>query len=285
MLRVLDQNEKEQAQNTGYMCEHLLCLYSMVSDRVAIWNEEFPVFLSDFGEADVVLFGLKKKNEDRIGCIKELMELPIDTLNLISPIDFGHLPNFRTKYVDWDFHVNVEQFDLEMKGRNYKNIRYRVNQAKKMGYSSELRKTWTRKHTYILSRHIASHKLDIWDYEELLSLEAFFREHDHAYLMDAYLENRLVGFDVVDFFENSRIMVIPLGIYLNKPLISDFLMYENLKFARKNKYYWLDVGPTCGSEGLKDFKKKWFAEPKYTLYVQSLNKIGGRYSVLPSDLK
>ena len=90
-------------------------------------------------------------------------------------------------------------------------------------------------------------------------------------MMEVYQNNLLVGFDVIDFFDDNNIMVIPLGIYLNIPLITDFLMYENLKFAKDNGYDLLDIGLTCGSVGLKNFKEKWFAKPKFKIYIQSLN--------------
>jgi len=66
-------------------------------------------------------------------------------------------------------------------------------------------------------------------------------------------------------------MVVPLGIYLNFPLISYFLMYENLIFARDKGYEWLDVGLSCGVTGLRQFKEKWLAEPKYKVCVQTLS--------------
>lgn len=271
MLRVLSKNEKEDAQRRGYMCEHLLCLYSMVSDRTALYNDDFPVFISGFGEADVILFGLGKGTKDRFECVRELAKLPINTLNIVSPITFYGLPNVRTKYVDWDFHISVDRFDFDLKDKEYRNIRYRVRQIENMGYHTRLTRKFTSKHTYILSRHMKRHKLDVWDYEELLSLERFFREHNHGLIMEAYIDNRLVGFDVIDFFEDKRIMVVPLGIYLTTPFVSDFLMHENLKFAREKGYEWVDVGPTCGSAGLRRFKEKWFAKPKFKLYVQTLN--------------
>lgn len=271
MLRILSKKEKEEAQRRGYMCEHLLCLYSMVSDRTALYNDEFPVFVSDFGEADVVLFGLGKEKENRSECVRELAKLPINTLNIVSPIAFHDcISNVRTKFVDWDFQISVDRIDLSLRGRGYKNIRYRLRQTEKMGYHTRLTRSFTQKHTYIISRHMARHKLDVWDIEELLSLDRFFREHKHALMMEAYIRDRLVGFDVVDFFEDNRIMVVPLGIYLKAPLVSDFLMYENLKFARDNGYEWLDLGPTCGRIGLKRFKEKWFAEPKFKIFVQTL---------------
>ena len=61
MLRILNSREKEDLQRKGYMCEHLLCFYSMVSNQTALYNNNFPVFLNPFGEADVILFGLEDR--------------------------------------------------------------------------------------------------------------------------------------------------------------------------------------------------------------------------------
>jgi len=271
MLKILNKHEKEDAQKRGYMCEHLLCLYSMVSDRTALYNDTFPVFFNSFGESDVILFGLVTNGEDQLACVRELMKLPIHTLNIVSPTAFKGVPNVRTLYVDWDFHINVNEFNLELKGRRYKHLRYRVQQAEKMGYHTRLTRTFTSKHTYILSRHMARHKLNVWDYEELLSLDRFFREHKHGLIMEAYQNEQLVGFDVLDFFDTNKIVAVPLGIYLDTPLISDFLMYENLQYARDRGYMWLDVGPTCGRIGVKHFKEKWQAKPKFQIFVQAIN--------------
>jgi len=270
MLRVLSKDEKEEFQRRGYMCEHLLCLYSMVADQTFLYNDDFPVFVSSFREADIVLFGLAKEEGDKFECVKELLKLPVSTLNIISPIAFRELPHVRTKYVDWDFHIHVDRFDFDLKDSKYKDVRYRLKQVEKIGYHMQLSREFTPKHTYILSRHMARHKFDAWGFEELLSLERFFREHDHGLMMEAYKDDRLVGFDVVDFFEDNHIMAVPLGIYLDVPLISYFLMYENLKFARDKGYEWLDVGSSCEVTGLRQFKEKWLAKPKYKIYVQTL---------------
>ncbi len=271
MLRMLNNKDKEEAQRSGYMCEHLLCLYSMVSDKTAFYNEDFPVFFNSFGEADVILFSLGKAKKDGFECVRQLVKLPINTLNIVSPVAFQGLLNVKTRYVDWDYHINVGQFDFDLKGNEYKNIRYRLRQAEKMGYYTKLNRRFTPKHTYILSRHMARHKFDVWDYEELLSLERFFREHNHGLMMEVYKDDKIVGFDVIDFFEDNKIMVVPLGVYLETAPVSDFLMYENLKYAKDNGYEWVDVGTTCGIAGLKRFKEKWFAKPKFKLYVQTLD--------------
>jgi len=115
------------------------------------------------------------------------------------------------------------------------------------------------------------HTLDVWDYEELLSLERYFREHDHGLMMEVYQDDKLIGFDFIDFFDDNQIMVVPLGIYLESYRLSDFMMYQNLKFAKEKGYTWLDIGTVCGSEGLRHFKEKWFAEPKFKLFIQTLN--------------
>lgn len=276
-LRLLSKSEKEEVQKRGYMCEHLLCLYSVLVDQTALYDDNLPFFQSD-SEADVVLYGFKKKRYDELECLKELAKLPISKLNIISPKIFNGLPNLKVNYIDWDFHIDVSQFDFELKGSKYKDIRYRLRQVGRMGYQTKIGREFTSRHSYILSRHMACHQLTVWDYEELLSLERFFREHDHGFMMEAYKDDKLVGFDVVDFFEENKIMVVPLGVYLDAPLISYFQMHENLKYARENGCMWLDIGPACGAEGLIQFKEKWTAKPKYKICVQTLTIKPGKAS-------
>jgi len=270
MLHFLTDEGKEEAQKKGYMCEHLLCLYSMTADRTALYNNNFPVYFTSYGEADVILFGLAKKDEDKLTCVQELLELPLRELNIVSPATMTDLVGIESKYVDWDYHINVEQFDLDLKGKQYKNLRNRVNQAEKKGYYTRFGRTYTSNHAYILSRHIARHTLDIWDLEELLSLDRFFKEHSHSYMMEAYHQDKLIGFDVVDFLEENKIMVVPLGIYLEEPSLADFLMYENLRHAQNKGYKWLDIGLTCRNVGLQGFKEKWLAKPKYKVSVRTI---------------
>lgn len=269
MLNFLSQQEKEEMQKKGYMYEHLLCLYSMVSDRTAMYNDAFPVFLSNYGDADVLFFSLSgtSKKVDEVACLKEVSSLPVNNINIISPDGFK-APNITTKHVDWDYHIRVDHFDFDLNGHRYKKLRYNLRRGEKTNLRIKCTRDFTSKHTYLLSRHMVRRKLDVWDCEELLSLERFFREHKHGLMMEVYQDDMLVGFDVVDFFEGKRIMVVPLGIYLQSSLVSDFMMYENLKFARDKGYEWVDVGPTCGSAGIRRFKEKWFAKPKYKLYVQ-----------------
>lgn len=270
MLRFLTNEEKEKEQKRGYMCEHLLCLHSMTSKRTALYNNNFPVYLSGYGEADIILFGLMDGKEDKLSCVLELLKLPIKELNIVSPSALNGIVNIKTRYVDFDYHIDVNQFDLDLKGRKYKNIRYSMKKADKKGYRIRFGREFTWSHAYILSRHMAHHTLNLWDFEELLSLERFFREHNHCLMLEAYYEDKLMGFDVVDFFEENRIMAVPLEICLEKPSLADFLMLENLKYAKDNGYKRLDIGLACGNTGLQDFKKKWLAEPKYKLFVQTI---------------
>jgi hypothetical protein len=270
MLKILTKRDKELLQRRGYIYEHLLCLYSVVSDTTALYEDAFPVFVNSSGEADVVLFSLGPKKKNRLKCIQELTQLRINKLNVISPEAFAGLPGLRTRYIDWDFHIDLDEFDLDLKGSKYRSIRHALRKVDVLNYRTKLDREFTHKHTYILSRHLMRHKLEAWDYEELLSLDRFFREHDHCLMMEAYKDDSLVGFDVVDFFEDNRIMVVPLGIYLQDPFVSDFMMYENIKFAKDEGYEWLSVGPTCGLAGLRRFKEKWLAKPKFKLYVQEI---------------
>ena len=269
MLLFLTNEEKEKMQTKGYMSEHLLCLYSMTSNKTALYNNNFPVYLSDYDEADVILFGLTDRGEGGLECVQEMLRSSINELNIVTPKPLTGLLGIETRYVDWDYHINVERFDLDLHGKSYQNIRYCVHRANKMRYHVRPSREFTRKHIYIMSRHMAKHSLDVWDFEELLSLERFFKEHSHGFLMDVYHENKLVGFDVIDFFEDNKVMVVPLGVYLDVPCLADFLMYENIKYAKSKGYKWLDIGLACGNIGLQTFKEKWLAEPKYQLFVQT----------------
>jgi hypothetical protein len=267
--------EKEAAQKKGYMCEHLLCLYSMTANRTALYNHNYPVYFSGYEEVDVILFGLAENDEDVWDCIHVLLRLPLKELNIISPEPFLHLKGVTKHYVDWDYHINIEEFDLNLKGKHYKSLRYRVNLAEKLGYTIRIGRTVTSRHLYILSRHIARHPLDIWDLEELVSLSRFFDEHPHGFMMEVYRDDKLLGYDVIDFFEENEIMVVPLGIYLEAPSLTDFLMYENLRYAKEKGYKWLDVGLTCRNAGLQGFKEKWHAKPKYKLCIQTIDRSRG----------
>jgi hypothetical protein len=271
MFRIQSKKDKESLQRKGYMYEHLLCLYSCVSDTTVLYNENFPIFFNGFGEADAILFGFGDEKEDGYECVKELSRLPISKLNIVSPMPLDRFRTVEVRYIDWDYQIDLKSFDLDLKGSAYKSIRHSLKKAEKMGYKIKLSREFTPKHVYILSRHLTRHRFDAWDYEELLSLERFFNEHDHGLLMEVYRDGRLLGFDVVDFFEDNRVMVVPLGIYLESPFVSDFMMYENLRFAESRGYEWVDLGPTCGVVGLRWFKEKWIGKPKFKLYVQVMN--------------
>jgi len=189
--------EKEEIQKRGYMCEHLLSFYSMTSDKAALYDGNFPVYFGNHGEADAILFGLRDENADRSTCVQELLKLPIKELNTISPEALTDFSDIETRYVDWDYHINLDRFDLSMKGKEYKSIRYSTHRADDMRYRINFGHELTRSHIYVLSRHMASHTLNIWDFEELLSLEQFLREERHGFLMEAYQGDELVGSDVI----------------------------------------------------------------------------------------
>ena len=75
MLKILTKKDKELLQRRGYIYEHLLCLYSVVSDTTALYEDAFPVFVNSYGEADVVLFSLGPKKKDRLkGCVSTALD-------------------------------------------------------------------------------------------------------------------------------------------------------------------------------------------------------------------
>jgi hypothetical protein len=270
MLRLLDKQEIELFQRKGYMCEHLLSLYSIIAQQTALLDDSFPVFINGFQEADVVFYGLKDKSAGRIENLYGL-EQHFETINIISPIRIQG-QNIITKYVDWDYHIHLDDFSLDLRGKEYKRIRYRVKQAEKQGYYTKVSRKLTSNHLYLLSRYMSVHELTPWDYEELLSLERYFREFNHCIMIEVYNQGELRGFDIVDFYDDTGMMIVPLGIYLQPQKISDFMMYEDLKFATERGYEILDIGPSCLNPGLQRFKEKWFAKPVHQLFVQTLHK-------------
>ena len=255
-LRFLKKSEIEDAQKEGYVCEHLLCFYSTVAYRTALYDDDFPVFISRYDEADVILFGLKDIYGDKLDCLRDLVKMPIKILNIVTPEPVSALHNTEVKYSVWDYHIDVRQFDLYLKGRKYKSICYRVKHEEKSGYYTKISRSITPSHIYLLSRHMTHHNLYAWDFEEMLSLERFFRKHPSGLMIELYQDDKLLGFDIIDFLENNRIMVVPLGIYLEAPGVADFLMYEDLKYAKENNYVELDIGPDCGEPKLRQFKDK-----------------------------
>jgi hypothetical protein len=271
-LRFLKKQEKEEEQKKGYMYEHLLCLYSSAGYRTALYSETYPVFINNYGETDLVLFGLRENNINKTKCVEDLLKTPVEILNIVSPAPIQGFKDLMTMSIERDYHIDVDRFDINLRGSKYKQIRYRVNRAEREEYEVKISREFTSDHVYVLSRHLTQNSYTVWDYEELLSLERFFREHDHGFMMEIYSDSKLIGFDVVDFFEENEIMVVPLGIYLQVPGLADLMMYENLRYAKLNGYRWLDVGSDCGSESLRAFKEKWFATPKYEVHVQTLKR-------------
>jgi hypothetical protein len=272
LLRFLEKHEKEEEQKRGYMYEHLLCLYSLAGYRTALYGETYPVFINKYGEVDVVLFGLRENGVKETVCVEDLLRTTVKTLNIVSPEPIQGVEGVETKSVELDYHIDVDRFDMDLRGSEYKQIRYWVNRAERDGYDVRISREFTSDHLYVLSRHLTQNSYTVWDYEELLSLERLFREHDHGFMMEIHRDGKLIGFDVVDFFEANEIMVVPLGIYLQVPGLTDLMMYENLRYAKLNGYKWLDIGSDCSRESLRSFKEKWFATPKYKVHVQTIEK-------------
>ncbi len=270
MLRCLNKQEINSFQQKGYMCEHLLSLYSIIAQQTALLDDNYPVFINGFREADLIFYGLKNRN---VGTPKHLNELEqyADTINIISPIKIEG-QNITTQYVDWDYHLYLDEFSLDLIGKKYKRIRYRVKQAEKQGYYTKISRELTSNHLYLLSRHMSVHELNPWDYEEMLSLERYFTEFNNCLMIEVYNQGILMGFDVVDFYNDTSMVVIPLGIYLQPQKVSDFMMYEDIKFAKQKGFEILDVGPSCLNPGLQQFKEKWFAKPVHQLHVQFYQK-------------
>jgi hypothetical protein len=113
---------------------------------------------------------------------------------------------------------------------------------------------------------------NVWDYQLYLAINEYVSRFSSPRFFDVFLNSELVGFDLVDF--TDTVMVVPLGFILaSHPSLSDFLMFEEVVYAKKQGMDWLDVGWSC-DPGLKEFKKKWTAVPRFTVYVQEYLRKG-----------
>jgi hypothetical protein len=95
MFEILSKKDKESLQRKGYIYEHLLCLYSGVSDTTVLYNADFPIFINGFREADAILYGFGDENKGRHECVKKLSRLPINKLNIVSPVPLDKFPRWK----------------------------------------------------------------------------------------------------------------------------------------------------------------------------------------------
>jgi len=279
-LKQLDDADVVRAQSRGYFDEHLATLYSVAYGEPYLYEDRYLVY-QDLASKTVslTLFGLdsdKGSNSEKMTCFKDVTtQLEPDRVIVTSPAKLpSHIAVYRCEkvYEDKDFQIALSEFDENLVGSRYKGLRYRVNHAKRCGYTLAQRKQLTPAHINIVAHHLAKdRRYELWDYQLYLGLGQYVSKWDSPRLFDVFLDDVLAGFDVVDVL-GSDVMAVPLGFYMDYPSIADFLIYEEVLKAKQLGFKWLDIGWACNVLGLEEFKTKWKAVARFGVYMQEFLK-------------
>ena len=268
------------SQQRGYFDEHLVTLYSVAYGEPYLLEDKYPFYLDGASKTiSLTLFGLDggtSGGTGRADCFKELIaHFKIDKVIVTSPSKLpSRIEDFRCEkeYKDRDFQIPLERFDERLEGGSYKSLRYRVNHAKRCGYAIAIGKVLTPAHINIISHHMAKSKnYELWDYQLYLGLGQYLSEFASPRLLNVFSDELLIGFDVIDTLND--VLAVPLGFYLDYPSIADWLIYEEIIYAKKKSFKWLDIGWACNTPGLEEFKVKWKAVPRFHVYMQVFTKV------------
>ncbi|MGQ9460964.1 MAG: phosphatidylglycerol lysyltransferase domain-containing protein [Candidatus Bathyarchaeaceae archaeon] len=276
VLKRLTRNKLVLYQRLGHFDEHLASFYSLAFGEPYIYKDTYLLYYDRFSK--ILYFTLFELNghEDKLQCIEtaaklfEPEEIVTDSPEKLQP-DIGdfHCTNI---HFDRDYQIYLPNFDETLKGNTYKDLRYRVHNAIKRGYSLEIGRKMTPAHYHLVACHETARKCDLWDNQLYLSIRDYLKHFSSPLLFNVLSNGVLIGFDVVDFL-NDTTMTIPLGFYLDYPSLADFILFKEIVYAKERGYTWLDLGWACNS-GVESFKRKWMAEPKFEIWTQEYVKNG-----------
>jgi len=278
-LKRLTQNDIVNCQKRGYFDEHLATLYSVAYGEPYIYQNKYLLYHDPLSRLVwLTLFGLGN-DQDTGGDLTECFEASVRTFqpNEVVTTSPTRLPpnlgdfHCETVYEDEDYQINLRQFDEKLNGGSYKHLRYRVNNAEKRGYTLAVGRELTVAHSRIIALHLARKNYAIWDCQLYLRLSDYLDRFSSPKLFNVFLEDALIGFDVIDFL--ADIMAIPLGFYLDYPSLADFLLYKEILHGKRQSFNWLDIGWACNNPGLEAFKKKWTAISRFKVYMQEYQKV------------
>jgi len=279
-LKRLSDADVVKAQSRGYFDEHLATFYSVAYGEPHLYEDAYLVYLDVASETvSLTLFGLDSNegnDRERIACFEEVTayfkpERVIVTSPAKLPSEIGGFDCERA-YEDKDFQIAIEEFDADLVGGQYKSLRYRVNHARRCGYTLARGKLMTPAHINIMAHHLAKDRdYEMWDYQLYLGLSQYVSRFGSPRFFSVFLGDVLVGFDVVDVV-GGDVMVVPLGFYMGYPSIADFLIYEEVCRAKDLGFRWLDVGWACNVPGLEEFKLKWKAVPRFRVCMQVFSR-------------
>jgi hypothetical protein len=278
-LKRLSDEELVESQQRGYFDEHLATFYSLTYGEPYLYEDKYLLYSDSASRSvSITLFVLDNECgsvEERVTCFKELTSyFKPDKVIIASP---SWLPSCVDDFVcikeyeDKDYQINLGQFDENLIGGSYKSLRYRVNHARRCGHSLSVGKALTPAHIKIIAHFLEkSRNYESWDYQLYFGLSEYISKFASPRLFNVFSNGLLVGFDVVDAL--GDVITASLGFYLDYPSISDFLVYEEILYAKKQGYKILDIGWGCNIPGLEDFKIKWKAAPRFHIYMQVFDK-------------
>jgi len=276
-LKRLLKSDVPRYQKRGDFDEHLVTLNSQVYGDPYIYRDTYLAYHDSLSKMLwLTLFELKghhRDTTDRLECIKTaIAQFEPKKMVTSSPekleLEIGDYL-CENVFFDRDFQIKLDEFDEQLRGGFYEDLRYRVNNAVKRGYKFKIGRELTSAHTYICAFHMSKRRYNLWDYQLFLRLGNYVRNCPQVRLFNVFLNDALIGFDVVDFLGDT--MATPLGFYFDYPSLADFLMHNEILYAKQKKFRWLDVGWAC-NPGLEEFKKKWKAVSRFNVYVQEYNR-------------
>jgi len=272
VFKKLYENDVPRYQKRGYFDEHIITLNAQVYGDPHIYEDKYLVYHDATGKMLwLTLFPLKgeEKQVDAAECLKtSLAEFEPIRVRVASPNPLSQMIGEYTcesTFSDKDYQIRLSEFDEDLRGGSYDCLRYRVHNATKRGYRLTVEKEITPAHSYIMAFHISKRDYNMWDYQLFLRLQNYVKNSSTAKLFNVYLGDVLVGFDIIDFLDNT--MATPLGFYLDYPSLSDFVMHREVVYAKEQNFEWLDIGWACNS-GCEQFKKKWKGIPRFNIHVQ-----------------
>jgi hypothetical protein len=263
-------------QQLGHFDEHLASFYSLAFGEPYIYKDTYLLYYDRFSK--ILYLSLFELNgcEDKLQCIKTAAKLfePVEVVTTSPEKLQSDIRDFHCANIDFDrdYQIYLPKFDETLKGNAYKDLRYRVHNALKRGYYLEIGRKMTPAHCHLVACHELERKCDLWDSQLYLGIRDYLEHFTSPLLFNVFSNKMLIGFDVVDFLNNTT-MTIPLGFYLDYPSLADFILFKEIVYAKEKGYTWLDLGWSCNS-GVESFKRKWMAEPKFEIWTQEYIKNG-----------
>jgi len=276
VLKRLTKNTMVLYQRLGHFDEHLASFYSLAFGEPYIYKDTYLLYSDRLSK--ILYLSLFELNgyEDKIQCAENTAKLfDPEKIVITSPeklqTDIEDFHCTSTNF-DRDYQIYLPKFNENLTGNSYKHLRYRVHNAIKRGYSLEIGRETTPAHYHLVACHEVEKKCDLLDSQLYLGIRDYLKKFASPVLFNVFSDSMLIGFDVVDFL-NDTTMTIPLGFYLDYPSLADFILFKEIVYAKEKGYTWLDLGWACDS-GVESFKKKWMAEPKFEIWTQEYAKNG-----------